>query len=105
MGQDSIQAPNLSRKKCPDCGLVNAGSDEVCRRCGTAFYEEELTDRFHATEVDPVKPKKRPFVKRVIWIATTTGVVLAVFYASLLFSSDGLNPDQRDKVQRAITLI
>jgi hypothetical protein len=105
MSQDSIQAPQISRRKCPDCGLVNAGADEVCRRCGTAFYEEEFTDPPYAKDFAPVRPKKRTLLKRLIWVLTTTGVILIVFYASLLISSDGLNPDQRLKVQNALDLI
>ena len=105
MSQDPIQATHLARKKCPDCGLVNVGSDEVCRRCGSALYEEEFTEAFHAEATPLLKPKKRTFLKRVIWILTTTGVLLIAFYTSLLLSSDGLNTDQREKVQKAIALI
>jgi hypothetical protein len=105
MSQDSIQAPPLARNKCPSCGLVNAGSDEVCRRCGIALFETDFVEPYHAELPPPAKPKKRPFVKRVIWIATTTGILLIAFYTSLLLSSDGLTADQREKVQKAIALL
>lgn len=104
MSQDSIQERHLSRKKCSNCALVNAGSDELCRRCGTALYEEELAAPY-AAEVQPVKPKKRTLVKRLIWIISATTVLLLVFYASLLFSSAKLNPDQLVQVRTAIDLI
>lgn len=105
MSQDSIHDPLISRSKCPDCGLVNAGSDEVCRRCGKTLDETEFADPTYTGEVKPAKPNQRSFLKRLIWILTTTGVLLIVFYASLLLSSDGLNSDQRVKVQNAIDLI
>src|SRR4030095_2868661 len=59
----------------------------------------------YVSEAVAPKPGKRPFVKRVIWIVTTTGILLLAFYMSLLVSSDGVNTDQRDKVQKAIALI
>lgn len=105
MSQDSIQAPHLSRKKCPNCGLINAGSDELCRRCGTVLHEEEFAESFYAAEPQLAEPKKRPFVKRVIWILTTTAILLVAFYSSLLLTSDRLNADQRAKVQKAVALI
>ena len=105
MSQDSIQGPHLSRKKCPNCGLVNAGSDELCRRCGTGLDEEEFAELVYVEEPQPAKPEKRPLLKRVIWIVTTTGILLIAFYISLLLSSNGLSADQREKVQKAIALI
>jgi len=36
------------------------------------------------------------------WVLTATIVILIVWYASLLISSDALKPDERDKVQKAI---
>jgi hypothetical protein len=105
MSQDSIQTTPLSRKKCPNCALVNAGADELCRRCGTALYEEELAEPFPAEETHPAKPRKRTLLKRLAWIISATTILLLLFYASLLFSSDKLNSDQREKVRSAIDLI
>jgi len=85
--------------------LVNTGSDEVCRRCGTALSEAEFADPSHVAEGQPAKPKKRSLLKRLAWIISATAVLLIIFYASLLISSDRLNPDQAVKVQSAIELI
>jgi len=49
--------------------------------------------------------KSRPLVKRLTWIAGATTILLLVFYASLLLSSNGLNADEHDKVKQAIDLI
>lgn len=95
----------LSRKKCPECGLVNAGSDETCRRCGTALYEEEFIEAAGAEADPPSKPKKRGLLNRLVWILSVTTILLIVFYASLLFSADKPNPSQLVKIQSAIDVL
>ena len=105
MKNTSSHAVNHSRRKCAGCGLVNASADEQCRRCGTALLVEKVSDSVYVDEPSQTKPKKRSFLKRVTWILGATGVLLIVFYASLLFSSNGLNTEQHEKVQRAIALL
>jgi hypothetical protein len=105
MSQDSIQVSQLSRHKCPDCGLVNAGSDETCRRCGVALYEEEFIEQPKHEAALPGKPKKRSLLKRLVWIISATTILLMIFYASLLFSADKPNPDQLVKIRSAIDLL
>ena len=39
---DEAQSPRNIRRKCAECGLVNAGSDVVCRRCGAPLDEPEI---------------------------------------------------------------
>ena len=95
----------LLRNKCPGCGLVNAGSDEACRRCGAALHEEEFIAAANLEAVPPVKPRKRTLLKRLVWIISTTAILLIIFYASLLLSADKPNPDQLVKIQSAIDLI
>ena len=95
----------LLRNKCPGCGLVNAGSDEACRRCGAALHEEEFIAAANLEAVPPVKPRKRTLLKRLVWIISTTAILLIIFYASLLLSADKPNPDQFVKIQSAIDLI
>ncbi len=105
MSQDSNQTPHKSRRKCANCGLVNTGSDETCRRCGTSLADEERTDPIAAEPTAGNSTKKRGFFKRVTWILGATLVILVIWYVSLLISSDGLQPDQRQKVQNAIALL
>ena len=105
MSQDSIQVSQLSRNKCPDCGLVNAGSDETCRRCGTALLEEEFIEHPRTELAVPLKPKKRSLLKRLLWIVSATAILLMIFYASLLFSADKPNPNQLGQIQSAIDLL
>src|SRR5262245_18715892 len=103
MSQDQIQTHHAARQKCPDCGLVNSSADETCRRCGASFLAQ--AEPFAAREFPIVRPKGRTLLKRVTWILGTTGILLIIFYASLLLSSEGLSPDQREKVDHAIALL
>jgi hypothetical protein len=108
---DSDQTPHQSRQKCANCGLVNAGSDEACRRCGSLLAGDEL-NHVAPTEWQPeAKPgeasrvKQRGLLKRLTWILGATLIALLICYVSLLISSDGLQPDQREKVQQAIAVL
>lgn len=105
MNQDSVQAPPLSRRKCPSCGLINASSDEACRRCGTSLSAEDCAEPVFPKHPEAPKLKKRSLLKRLGWIFSTTAIVLVIFYASLLVSADKLNPNQLVKVQNAIDVI
>ncbi len=58
------------------------------------------------SETDEAPPKKsRGFLKRVAWIIGATMILLIIFYLSLLFTSDGLQAEQRDQVQRSIAIL
>jgi hypothetical protein len=104
MSPDSVNTSSHSRQKCPECGLVNAGSDDVCRRCGASFARPEVSN--HAAGPQPkAEPAKRGFFRRVLWVFGATLVALVIWYVSLLLSSDGLQPDQRQKVQDAIAVL
>lgn len=105
MNQDPVQTTLQSRRKCVQCGLVNTGADELCRRCGTPLADEEQTESGPAEPVADAKVKKRSFLKRVTWVLGATSIILVIWYASLLVSSDGLQPDQREKVEKAIAVL
>lgn len=97
---------HVARNKCPSCGLVNAGSDQSCRRCGTLLYQNNTDESYENSPVldeEPVKP--RSLLKRVVWIVSATLVLLLVGYVSLLITSDALLPNERDKVQSAIAVL
>jgi hypothetical protein len=94
--------PHPSRRKCAACGLVNAGADEQCRRCGALLTEDDSLPA-EPSALEPVEqPRKRTLFKRLIWIISATLLILVVWYLSLLMSSDQLQPDQALKVDVAI---
>jgi hypothetical protein len=103
MSEDST--PDYSRRKCPECGLVNLGADEQCRRCGAGLTVEEPVAHVQVEDESVQQPRKRTFLKRVIWVVSATTLVLIVWYFSLLLTSEKLHPDQYLKVDIAIALI
>ena len=104
MTSPSNRTPHHSGRKCASCGLVNASSDESCRRCGGPLTDDEPGVRqSKAAPIDDKPDRKRSFLKRLIWVLSATLVILVIWYASLLLSSDGLKPDQMEKVRAAIS--
>ena len=104
MGQDSIQSPHQSRRKCAHCGLVNSSADQSCRRCGASLADDESAEPIQANAYVPPQ-KKRGFLRRVTWVLGATSIILAIWYASLLMSSDGLEAGERQKVEAAVALL
>jgi hypothetical protein len=105
MSEESVQTPPQTRRKCANCGLVNATKDEACRRCGTSFGKEDSAPPIHSEIESQTEPKRRGFLRRVAWVIGATIVLLIIWYVSLLISSDGLQPDQRAKVDSAIAIV
>ncbi len=105
MTPQSDQTQNPARQKCASCGLVNTGSDELCRRCGTPLTDGPQVESTDSEPAFGASSKKRSLLKRITWVLGTTLIILGVCYFSLLISSDGLQPDQRDEVQKAIAVL
>src|SRR5438477_10553351 len=106
MNPDSNQTPQESRQKCSSCGLVNTGADELCRRCGSPLTGRDPTAQQSDQEaVRETNGKKRGLLKRLTWIVGATLIILLICYVSLLISSNGLQPDQREEVQKAIAVL
>jgi hypothetical protein len=106
LNQGASQTDQPSRQKCANCGLVNTGADELCRRCGSSLTGEDLTEQQPDQEpAEETLVKKRSFLKRLTWIVGATVIALLICYVSLLISSDGLQPEQREGVQKAIVVL
>jgi hypothetical protein len=106
MNPNSNQTPPQSRQKCGNCGLVNTGADELCRRCGSPLDDNAPAEQqIEPTLSEEAGPKKRSLLKRLVWIAGATLISLLIFYLSLLITSDGLQADQREAAQKAIAVL
>ena len=92
----------MTKNKCAKCGLVNFGTDETCRRCGSLLNDEVQTQA--EPEVGE-KVKKRGLARSLLWISGMTFAILLVLYISLLVTSDDLKPDRHATVQRAIEVL
>jgi hypothetical protein len=105
MSDDSLPPPPPERRKCGNCGLVNSGNDEACRRCGEPLALAHDTPPPIYEIVTAPRSKGRTFLQRVLWVMSATFAILIAWYISLLVSSNSLEPVQRAKVQAAIDLI
>jgi hypothetical protein len=92
----------MRSKRCRECGLVNFASAGECKRCGASLAEEVPLD-VGPDEAEVVK--NRSFGKRVTWILGMTCVILAIYYMSLLLTSDAIKWQQRQPVERAIAVL
>jgi hypothetical protein len=91
----------MDRKKCARCGLVNREVDDLCRRCGASL--DTLADS--VVNVVPESPKKRGLGKRILWILSTTLLILFGSYISLLITSDDLKYEERQIIKRAVSVL
>jgi hypothetical protein len=87
----------MNRKKCGRCGLVNAAADETCRRCGEPLTSQPL--------IEEEVLKRRSLLKRIVWIISTTVVLLFIAYMSMLLTSDDLRYDQHEVTDHAIAVV
>ena len=90
----------MNRNKCSRCGLVNSTADLICRRCGDSLIDKPGLE----SGDEEVKPK-RGIVRRLIWIFSTTLILLFVWFLSLLASSDRLGFDRRKTVADAVMVL
>jgi hypothetical protein len=106
MDQNPDQTPHHSRQKCANCGLVNADTDETCRRCDSSLTDGSAAEQQSSpTAPEEPGPRKRSLLKRLTWVVGVTSIALLTCYLSLLMSSDGLQPEQREQVQKAIAVL
>ncbi len=90
----------MKPNKCSRCGLVNSLEDRICRRCGTSLTVTAALEAEH----ERTNPK-RSFLRRLLWIVSTTLIVLFAWYLSLLGSSEHLGYDRRKTVADAIGVL
>src|SRR6266568_950802 len=72
--------PRMIRNKCAQCGLVNSAADKNCRRCGSVLNTGETP----SVGVEAAPQKKRSLLRRLIWILSTTFLLLLLSFMSQL---------------------
>ena len=87
----------MDRNKCARCALINLRSDQNCRRCGASLVATVANE--------PSDAPRRSVLRRLIWIASTTFVILFAWYLSLLVSSEGLSLERRKILEDAILVL
>jgi hypothetical protein len=94
-------AADSGRAKCSSCGLVSFASSITCRRCGSDLS----TDDRHQAAPPPADAGGRTPGQWLIWIAGVVAAIVVAAYASLLLTSAGLTPPQRQTIDAAIAVI
>lgn len=94
----------MSSTKCRECGLTNFSTAEVCKRCGAKLHGESgETDEFADTTHGKVRHSK--IIKRLMLTPAIIFFILLAFYLSLLLTSDSINAEQKQTVERAISML
>ena len=99
--------------KCPECGLVNFASAELCKRCGAGLMPgpapepgpayEPAAEEFDLEELEARPPGS--LAKRVLAGLGAACVALVLWYLSLLWTSTPVNFEERRAVERAVAVI
>ena len=88
----------MSSVRCPHCGIANFADGGACRRCG----EFLLASRPAAAAAADHEPST---LRRIGAMAGTVALVMFAWWASLFVTSEGLDPEQRLMVYRAVDLL
>lgn len=91
----------MTKNRCPSCKLVNAITDDHCRRCGATLTEWPGEN----TDIGEEVVTRRSLGKRLAWILSATLFSVFCAYFSLRLTSDDLNFDQRQTVYRSIAVL
>ncbi len=88
------------KKRCPQCQLVNFSHSKECVRCRSCLIEV-LTFEDGANK----SASKSKFFQRAIICAAVVFLTLLGFYLSLLYTSKSLGYDEKQTVQKAISIL
>jgi hypothetical protein len=93
----------MNSKKCARCGLVNFATEEVCRRCGTPLAE--IDQAVYQIEGTGEGGGRRSIVKRALIVLAVIGLLLLIFYVSLISTSEEVPFEQKQAVYKAIDVL
>ena len=84
--------------RCPHCGIANFSDGGSCRRCGEFLLAPRPT-------VATAAGGEPSALRRIAAMAGTVALVMFAWWASLFLTSEGLDPEQRVTVSRAVALL
>ncbi len=88
------------KKRCPKCQMVNFSHSKECVRCRSCLIEVSTFE--DGTKKSASKSK---IFRRVIICVAVIFLTLLGFYLSLLYTSKSLSYDEKQVVQKAITIL
>jgi len=88
----------MSGIRCSQCGLVNFSRQSLCRRCGSEL-DIELGHQSRKAKTG------RKFLKSIVRILLAVGLIIFLWYASLVGSSEPVLFEQRETLERAIAVL
>lgn len=89
------------RRKCAQCGLVNFGDAESCRRCHTVLAEEPPGPSVIEKPASPARGARRT----LLLVAATIGLSIFGWSRSLLLTSTPIDDSQRLMVSHAVEVL
>ena len=84
--------------RCPHCGIANFADGGACRRCGEFLVAPRRT-------IAAMPVYEPGALRRIAAMAGAVALVMFVWWASLFATSEGLDPEQRLTVYRAVDLL
>ncbi len=93
-----ISSQTTMKKRCPKCQMVNFSHSKECVRCRSCLIEVSTFEN------DAKKSGSKIFQRAIICVAVIFLTLLG-FYLSLLFTSKSLSYDEKQTVQRAISIL
>jgi hypothetical protein len=95
-----IDVPS-SRRSCAQCGLVNFGEAETCRRCHCDLVETAPA----VSDIEAPASIARSARRTLLIVAATVGVSIFAWSRSLLLTSEPIDESQRLMVMRSVELL
>src|SRR5262245_56895418 len=86
-----------SRRKCAQCGLVNFGEADTCRRCHSDVAETAPA----VSDIDAPASSARGARRTLLIVAATIGLSIFAWSRSLLLTSEPIDDSQRLTVMRS----
>jgi hypothetical protein len=101
----------MESRKCPRCGLVNWAEGGACKRCDAALDARAQPVRGAQSRGDArveegaEESRRGGLWRRALVVLSIVALFFVGAYASLIFTSEPVTAEQRQRVERAIALL